>query len=89
MLILVSGSEKFVMFATLIYERDVISHWNMIAASCSIMNVAGCVDCMACCRAMKSPVSFELSLVIGTTASLSRTILFGTVRVSWWFDLVG
>ena len=35
-LILVSGSEKFVMFATLIYERDVISHWNMIVASCSI-----------------------------------------------------
>ena len=29
MLILVSGSEKFVMFATLIYERDVISHWNI------------------------------------------------------------
>ena len=29
-LILVSGSEKFVIFATLIYERDVISHWNMI-----------------------------------------------------------
>jgi len=24
------------MFATLIYERDVISHWNMIVASCSI-----------------------------------------------------
>jgi len=36
-LILVIGSEKFVMFATLIYERDVISYWNMIV-------VAGCVD---------------------------------------------
>ena len=35
-LILVIGSEKFVMFATLIYERDVISYWNMIVASCSI-----------------------------------------------------
>ena len=31
--ILVSGSEKFVMFATLIYERDVISHWNKVVTS--------------------------------------------------------
>ena len=36
-LILVSGSEKFVMFATLIYKRDVISHWNKIVTSCSII----------------------------------------------------